>query len=175
MRLSLRPAAALAAMIILTMPAVAPAAAQSSPSTDAAKFIASEAPSEMRVAKLIGVPVQNNAGETVGGINDVVLQANGQAVAIVIGVGGFLGMGEKNVAVPYSAVAITTAADGTRSAVVNAAKAALMAAPAYISERTIFEKVQDGASDMATTAKKKAIEIKEKMSAPAAPPAQQPK
>ena len=40
--------------------------------------------------------------ENIGEINDVLINRNGQVVAVIIGVGGFLGIGEKDVAVPMS-------------------------------------------------------------------------
>ncbi len=122
-------------------------------------FIVSEGVGEMRVAKLIGVTVKNKAGETVGDINDIVISSDGRVAALVIGVGGFLGMAEKNVAVPFGSVAVTAKPDGTRTAEVDATKQALDAAPAYKSERTTFERVQDSASGMANAARKKAEEL----------------
>jgi sporulation protein YlmC with PRC-barrel domain len=135
-------------------------------SLSAASFIARQESGEIRSANLVGVVVKNKAGETVGDIVDVVLKPNGQASAVILGVGGMLGLGEKNVAVPFDAVAIATDKDGKRSATVDAQKAALEAAPAYVSERTTFEKVQDGVAKLATSAKEKAIELKDQMSKP---------
>lgn len=137
----------------------------------AATFISRQESGEMRAANLIGVGVTNKAGESVGDIVDVVLKPDGKAAALILGVGGMLGLGEKNVAVPYDAVAIATDKDGKRSATIDAQKSALEAAPVYVSERTTFEKVQDGVSKMATSAKEKAIELKEQMSKPDPAPA----
>ena len=52
-------------------------------------------PGEMRASKLIGTKVTNAANESVGEINDVVLAKDGKVAAVIIGVGGFLGMGER--------------------------------------------------------------------------------
>lgn len=71
-----------------------------------------QAPAEAPVAKadgflasnLIGETVYNGTGddaENIGNVNDVVVGADGQIEAVVIGVGGFLGLGEKNVAINY--------------------------------------------------------------------------
>lgn len=51
--------------------------------------------------ELIGQSVVNQNGEEVGELADIVLNANDQAVLAVISVGGFLGFGAKNVAVPF--------------------------------------------------------------------------
>ena len=53
---------------------------------------------------LIGRTVTNAQGETLGDINDLIVDEQGTVVAVVIGVGGFLGMGEKDVGVRYSAL-----------------------------------------------------------------------
>ena len=140
------------------------------PLISAATFMARQEPGDMRAANLVGVAVQNKSGEIVGDIVDVILKPNGQATAIILGVGGMLGLGEKNVAVPFDAVAISTDKDGKRSATVDALKASLEAAPTYVSEQTTFEKVQDGVSKLATSAKEKALELKDQMSKPETAP-----
>jgi sporulation protein YlmC with PRC-barrel domain len=86
---------------------------------------------EMRASKLIGTAVKNQAGETVGDINDVVLSKEGQVAAVVIGVGGFLGIGEREVAVSFDSIRLTQ--DENRNTVVslNATKDALKAAPQW--------------------------------------------
>jgi hypothetical protein len=47
------------------------------------------------------VNVYNEANEKIGDINDVVLDKSGKVEKVVLGVGGFLGMGEHYVAVAY--------------------------------------------------------------------------
>lgn len=56
------------------------------------------------VTNIIGEKVYNGTGddaENIGDVNDIVLAADGTADQLVIGVGGFLGIGEKNVALPF--------------------------------------------------------------------------
>jgi sporulation protein YlmC with PRC-barrel domain len=56
---------------------------------------------------LIGETVYNGTGddaENIGDVNDIVIGSNGEIESIVIGVGGFLGLGEKNVAINYAEV-----------------------------------------------------------------------
>ena len=38
----------------------------------------------------------------IGGVDDILIDKEGRVTAVIIGVGGFLGMGEKDVAVPFS-------------------------------------------------------------------------
>jgi sporulation protein YlmC with PRC-barrel domain len=59
---------------------------------------------EMRASKLIGTSVKNNANETIGEVNEVVLAKDGKVAAVIIGVGGFLGIGEREVAVNFDAL-----------------------------------------------------------------------
>src|SRR5262245_6084995 len=57
-----------------------------------------------RASKLVGLSVYNEKNESVGSINDMLTDKNGKIVAVVIGVGGFLGVGEHLVAVPFEKV-----------------------------------------------------------------------
>ena len=57
-----------------------------------------------RASKLVGLSVYNDKNESVGSINDMLTDKNGKIVAVVIGVGGFLGVGEHLVAVPFDKV-----------------------------------------------------------------------
>jgi hypothetical protein len=52
---------------------------------------------QWRASKLIGLNVYNEQNEKLGGINEVLLDKSGKATGVVIGVGGFLGMGEHDV------------------------------------------------------------------------------
>jgi sporulation protein YlmC with PRC-barrel domain len=57
---------------------------------------------EWRASKLVGVNVYNEANEKIGDINDIILDKSGKVENVVLGVGGFLGMGEHYVAVAYN-------------------------------------------------------------------------
>ncbi len=54
---------------------------------------------QWRSSKLIGINVYNDANEKLGDINELIVDKNGKVNAVVIGVGGFLGMGEHDIAV----------------------------------------------------------------------------
>jgi sporulation protein YlmC with PRC-barrel domain len=56
---------------------------------------------EWRASKLVGVNVYNEANEKIGDINDVILDKSGKVANVILGVGGFLGMGEHYVAVAF--------------------------------------------------------------------------
>jgi len=57
---------------------------------------------DVRASKLIGSSVYNDRNEKVGSIDDIVLGKDNKADEVIVSVGGFLGMGTKLVAVPYS-------------------------------------------------------------------------
>jgi sporulation protein YlmC with PRC-barrel domain len=52
-----------------------------------------------RASKLMGLDVYNEANEKLGDVNELILDKDGKVAAVVIGVGGFLGMGEHDIAV----------------------------------------------------------------------------
>ncbi len=88
---------------------------------------------QILASTLIGKAVYsgpNDDAERIGDVNDVVLAPNGTADAVIIGVGGFLGIGEKDVAVDFSRVNWVDR-DGDRWIVVEASKEDLEAAPAF--------------------------------------------
>jgi sporulation protein YlmC with PRC-barrel domain len=70
--------------------------------------------------------------EDIGTITDLVIDEDGQINAVVVGVGGFLGMGEKNVAIEWDSLELTKAEDGKDYVItVNASQDALEAAEEY--------------------------------------------
>ena len=67
-------------------------------------FLQTQSANEWRASKLIGTSVIGADNKSIGDINELILGEQGEIKAVVIGVGGFLGMGEKNVAVPFEAL-----------------------------------------------------------------------
>ncbi|QRE72833.1 PRC-barrel domain-containing protein [Methylobacterium aquaticum] len=87
----------------------APALAQPQPAAPApAGFLTRPEPSSIRASKLVGVKVIGMDHVRVGEIEDVLLSEDGRVRAVVIGVGGFLGIGQKSVAVPFDTMAWNT-------------------------------------------------------------------
>lgn len=66
-----------------------------------------EDPDQWRASKLAGVAIYGPNSHKVGNVTDVLVDREGQADYVIIGVGGFLGIGEKDVAIPYTAVKFT--------------------------------------------------------------------
>ena len=67
-------------------------------------WMTQEMPGQWRASKLEGLDVYNSNDEKIGDISELLVDGSGGIRAIVIGVGGFLGMGEHQVAVPFDQV-----------------------------------------------------------------------
>ncbi len=78
----------------------------------------------------IGKTVYDQAGNNIGDVNDLIISQDGQIQAVILGVGGFLGIGEKDVAVNTNAVQMVQDGDNKRL-VVQTTKEALNSAPSY--------------------------------------------
>src|SRR5476651_1279328 len=63
---------------------------------------------DWRASKMVGLSVYNDKNESVGSINDLLTDKSGAIKAVVIGVGGFLGVGEHLVAVPFDKIKFVT-------------------------------------------------------------------
>lgn len=98
-------------------------------------------------SELIDQPVYSSNGddaEEIGNISDLIFTEDGRITAVVIGVGGFLGIGEKSVAVPFDMLEFTLAADNTERWVVPTTAEALTAAPEFVWAE---DEPADGAAD----------------------------
>lgn len=96
-------------------PAATSSSTTSSPSTSAPSasgtFIDKQQASDWRGSKVIGTTVYGPDNASIGEVNDVLIGSDGKIKAAVIGVGGFLGVGEKYVAVPFEQLNITSKPD----------------------------------------------------------------
>src|SRR6478672_12563203 len=59
-----------------------------------------------RTSKVVGSTVVNESNETVGTIDDLIITPGGQAPYAILSVGGFLGIGTKYVALPFTSLKI---------------------------------------------------------------------
>jgi len=64
----------------------------------------------MSASDYIGKTVYDQAGNNIGEVNDLIVSGDGNIEAVILGVGGFLGIGEKNVALPFEAFDFTAGA-----------------------------------------------------------------
>ena len=60
-----------------------------------------------RSSKLVGAPVVNDANQSIGKIDDLLVGRSDKVLYAVLSVGGFLGVGSKLVAVPYASLQIS--------------------------------------------------------------------
>jgi len=113
------------------------------------KFINQQAEEQVLASALIGASVYNPADENLGSINDIVFDKDGRVDAAILGVGGFLGIGAKAVAVSFEVIEQTTDADGNLKLVFDATSDELEAAPKYltIAELKRQREMQEGAGE----------------------------
>ena len=74
--------------------------------------------------------VYNSSDNTIGEVSDVLLDKSGRVKAVILSVGGFLGLGGKYVSVPFNALQVTEK-NGKRYLVMDTTKEALTSAPGY--------------------------------------------
>jgi ribosomal 30S subunit maturation factor RimM len=84
----------------------------------------------LRARDLIGAEVKNAADETIGEVNDLIITAADNVPQVILSVGGFLGAGEKLVAVPYDALDIRYI-DDKQQVMYNATEEELKALPSF--------------------------------------------
>jgi sporulation protein YlmC with PRC-barrel domain len=126
-------------------------------------FVTVQPVGQWLASQFMGQAVTNQAGETIGDINDVLFDRSGRIANVVIGVGGFLGIGEKNVAIPYSMLSMTADASGKRVVTVPLSKERLRAAPDFKpTEKTVYVRAREQAGELGQKALEKARELSKK-------------
>jgi sporulation protein YlmC with PRC-barrel domain len=124
-----------------TPPATTPAPSNNMPSTPPStaampagdNVISQQKTNELRANSLIGTRVRNTESENLGKISDLLFDDKGAIQAAVVSVGGFLGIGDKLVAVPWSNVKLE--GDG-RSALLSMTKDQLKQATPFKTKET---------------------------------------
>lgn len=150
------------ALAIGAMSFASMAVAQAAKPATAIQFVTEQPSSEWLAHVFFGAKVHNATGEVIGDINDLVFNRSGQINTVVLGVGGLLGVGEKDVAVPYSALSFKAGPDGARIITVALSMEELNLAPAFkATEKTAYEAMKDKALQMGKQASQKAVELKD--------------
>lgn len=106
-------------------------------------FVNTQKSSQILTSSILGLSIQNSTGEkaqSIGTINDLIMNEQHQLVGVVVGIGGFLGVGEKNVGIAWNAVKNIDPEKGI--AVVTVTKKQLQNAPAFTSKQAQKEKQQ---------------------------------
>lgn len=135
------------------------AALTGSASAAGVTFLDKQQSYEFLAHRLAGTKVLNAQAEEIGDVKDIIINGQGTATGIVIGVGGLLGIPEKLVAVPFASVQIGDVVQSSRVVVLDVSKDELKAAPAYAaSDPATADRVKQKASDWLAAAKTKAME-----------------
>jgi sporulation protein YlmC with PRC-barrel domain len=143
----INPAAPSMAPGAATMPAPADTGNAAAPAATTTaqdqQFIGDQAASEVLASNIIGATVYGPDGKDVGDVSDMLLSQEGQVSGVVIGVGGFLGIGEKSIAVPFTAVMKTADENGKIKLSVNLTKDQVESAPDFL---TLADKASKAAT-----------------------------
>ena len=121
-----------AALAAVSMPAFAQ---QPAPTTAGPAGIYTEMPAGTTVTNFYKQNVYDPSDNKIGDVDDVLIDTDGHVTAMIIAVGGFLGMGEKDVAVPFSSVRASEK-NNKWYLVLNTNKEALKNAPGFTYDKT---------------------------------------
>ena len=110
-------------------------------STAGVQFLKQQTADDMLASSIIGKPAVNSQDETIGDVNDLVTDRSGKIVAALIGVGGFLGIGEKDVAVRFEDLNLNRDENDNVKVTLNISKETLAQAPDYklLGEQPVVE------------------------------------
>jgi sporulation protein YlmC with PRC-barrel domain len=86
---------------------------------------------EISANSLLNMSVKNSADESIGDINDLRIDTNGKIVSVIVGVGGFLGLGEEDVALPFNEFSFGRDAGGNVVVTAKVTKESLQSAPEW--------------------------------------------
>ena len=92
-------------------------------------FLDEQLDNERRATELIGEPIYNAAAEELGNIDDIVLNEDGEVIAVLVGIGGFLGIGERSVAISWSSLEQERTAEDDVRLILDVNREALENAP----------------------------------------------
>jgi sporulation protein YlmC with PRC-barrel domain len=90
-------------------PASPPAAMPAPAAAGAPSFIAAQKSDQWLASKFSGTDVLGPNNEKIGDVNDVLFDKSGKIMAVIVGVGGFLGIGQKDVALDMAAFQVVPA------------------------------------------------------------------
>jgi sporulation protein YlmC with PRC-barrel domain len=97
--------------------------------TVALRFVTVQ-PADLMSSRLVGANVYNNQNESIGEVEDLVIENGKTITALVVAVGGFLGLGESYVALDPSTVVVSNK-DGNFRVLVDTSKDNLKNAPKF--------------------------------------------
>ena len=89
------------------------------------------APEGFLASNVIGATVYSQDDQSIGDINDIILSPEGQPSQVIVGVGGFLGMGEKDVVLDMSKLKMAATDNGNLKIIVQTTPEELKNMPAF--------------------------------------------
>jgi sporulation protein YlmC with PRC-barrel domain len=95
------------------------------------RFLNAQQSSDYLASSLIGQTVVNAKNEGIGEINDLVTDKDGKVVAVLVRAGGFLGIGGKDIGVPFQDLNIAHDANNNLTVLLNVDQDAIASAPDY--------------------------------------------
>jgi hypothetical protein len=95
------------------------------------KFVNTQTSDQWLASDLMDMRIMGSGDENIGSISDLLVDKDGKIVAAVVGVGGFLGIGQKNVAISFDALDVTQDKDGNPQARLTLTKQDLEKAPEF--------------------------------------------
>jgi sporulation protein YlmC with PRC-barrel domain len=107
---------------------------------------------QWRASKLIGLNVYNDNNEKIGSIEELIVDKSAKVEDVILGVGGFLGMGEHYVAVPMEKLkwvnepvrtSSTSTAPADKSTVGEANRANRQASEKWYPDHAVFDATKD--------------------------------
>lgn len=123
------------------MAPAAPVTNDSAATTTGGAYLTEQGETQVSANDYIGKAVYTAADESIGNVTNLIMEEDGGLVAAVIGVGGFLGIGAKDVAVPMDKVTMTrNAQDGTIRLTTTETAETLKAAPEF---KTLEQKASE--------------------------------
>jgi hypothetical protein len=138
----------------MTRPAPKAPAARSAPNQmgPSTRFMATMPAEDTSVTNYYKQNVNDPIDDKVGDVRDLIIDKDGRIIAAIVGVGGFLGIDEKNVAIPFDALKLSPESFGgkmvTKVLTVNTTKDELKSAPGLKYDRDTTTWVSDkGASN----------------------------
>ncbi len=135
----------------------APAAAATKVQIPGNTFYKGQGPTQyLAKTRLLGAKVLNKDGVIIGDIEDLILGANNEIDGVIMGVGGFLGAGEKKIGVRYAALKIERKDNKSVISLPQATKEVLAAIEPYTTteqRKTLTERAKEKAKELADKVK----------------------
>lgn len=147
--MSLKKSTLIGAAGALAVLATAPVMAADNTRSTTPAQVEGRATTDIKVDALVGRDITNIRGDTIGEIESVIVGEDGKVAAVIVGVGGFLGMGERDVAIAWSELQFRGNSDGIQT---NLTKNDLEGMPQYEYEKPEYRRTafRDGRyNDMA--------------------------